>query len=77
MTHTLKTIGYAYRSSEIAARLSAAHTGCYYVALKHDEPTPLDLRTLAGSFETIEQAERYAATLPHPFSVYSMRFKPE
>lgn len=73
MKHALKTIGYAYPTSEIAKRLSAADTGCYYVALKHDEATPADLRTLAGSFDTIQDAERYALTLPQAFSHYSKR----
>ena len=72
-TYTLKTIGYAYRSSEIAQRLSMSETGCYYVALKVDEATPATLSTLAGGWDNLTDAARYADTLPQPYSHYSKR----
>lgn len=70
-TPYLKTVRYAYPTSQDAVRFGHGNTGCYIVYLHFRElnrrPAPID------AFLTFEEAEAYADTLPYKYSRYTMR----
>lgn len=68
----IKSIGYAYATSDTATRLKAGQTGCYYVETKASEAGTRAL-SLAGPFADLIAAEECAATIQADWSRYTRR----
>lgn len=70
--NTVKEVGYAYPSSEIAARLGKGQTGCWLVRTFDSSKliAPIDLNGCA--YDTKEEAFAAADAMPIPFGKYSM-----
>ena len=69
---TIKSIGYAYATSDTAKALNAYATGCYYVETKADENSHRTL-TLEGPFASLAEAEQVASANPAVWSRYTRR----
>ena len=63
-------VHYAYPSSPMAKELRKEREGCYYVS---EERSP-GILTQTGPFSSIQDAERFADTLPSPFHHSYPRF---
>lgn len=68
----IKSIGYAYASSNTAKRLGAYRTGCYFISTHRDETDHID-RALIGPFATIEEAEERAKGVEGRWSRFTRR----
>ena len=70
----LKSIQYAYPSSQMAERFRRADQGCFYIDVKPFEASDKSL-TQYGPFCELENAEHYAEQLGYDWSRYSKRAK--
>lgn len=68
----IKSIGYAYATSDNAKALGAYSTGCYFVETLADETSARQL-TLEGPFASVDEAERVAQANPAAWSRYTRR----
>lgn len=68
----IKTIGYAFPTSDTAKRLGRIREGCFYVAT-HNGETDHVQRSLEGPFATVDAAEAHAKTLPLAWSRFTRR----
>lgn len=73
---TLKSIGYAYPTSDIAERLCRSKAGCYFIKMKESE-TDTNGKLVPIAYDCLKSASRAARDMHWAaWSRYSRRLDP-